>query len=321
MATSAKWRLYVTANVGAIAATCLNELRLYDTTGTNLCTGGTASSSSEVGANTAAKAFDNDDATYCQTANSGADWWFEYDFASAVTPVAYGVTAVQSLSFSAVPLTWQLQYWDGAIWQIADARTENTWLAGPNGQTRVYALATGYSWRINTTACAAGTNGIRIAEVEFRAAIGGANLATAAARARADLVLSDTTIAPKAIDADPATEWASTTAALPHSWVYTFPTVTTVVQYVIQASAVFFVGAPGDFTLDYWNGTAWVTVDTQTGQTFTAGQSRTYAVTIATQAVGSAVGTSSVLGVGAYRMGRPRSGMGAQKPSRRRRHR
>ncbi len=146
------------------------------------------------------------------------------------------------------------------------------------------------------TSCPAGTNGIYIAEVQFRSAISGANLATDAARCRADIGVLNSE-APKAIDGDPATDWYSNTGALPHYWVYTFPTPTTIAEYVIQASATFFTGAPKDFTLQYYDGATWHTVNTRIGQTWTTGQSRTYTA-------GS----------------RPRSAFGAHKPNRRRIH-
>jgi hypothetical protein len=319
--TSAKWRLYVLTTGGATAV-LLNELRLYDDTAVDLCTGGTASASSEIGGHEAASAFDGNDATYCQTTNSGTPWWFAYEFASAITPTEYAVTVGQGVSDIAVPLTWQLQYWDGVTWQIADAQTEYTWHGGSTPETHFYGLATKRSWRLRATSCEAGTNGIYIAEMQFRIVASGANQATNATRCRADHIGTSSSVALLANDGNPATDWYSGASALPHEWIYTFAAQTTVVEYVIQASAGFPEGAPKDFTLDYYDGSVWVAADTRTGvAAWSAGESRTYAAVTAITSVGTALGVATGAGVSVYRTVNRHSGFGAQKPSRQRRGR
>ena len=279
MVSSTKWRLYVTTVTGA-SACIINELRLFNDSAVNLCTGGTPTASSDVGgSHTPAIAFDGDLATFWQSTNSGTPWWLQYEFASAITPTEYAVTVGQSLSDATHPLTFALQYWDGSAWQAADTQTESTWDAGSTPKTRFYGLATKRSWRIRTTSCEAGTNGIYLAEVQFRTAVSGANQATDSTRCRADRVQQASTNATKAIDGNAATHWYSDAGALPHDWIYTFPALTTVAEYVIQASADFPGGAPKNFTLDYYDGATWVTADTRTGEaSWSAGEVRTFSV-------------------------------------------
>jgi len=307
MASSTKWRLYVTTVTGA-SACIINELQLFDDSAVNLCTGGTPSASSDVGgAHTASIAFDGNLSTYWQSANSGTPWWLQYEFASSITPTQYSITVGQGVSDATHPLTFELQYWDGSTWQVADAQTENTWDAGSTPRTRFYGLATKRSWRLRAASCQAGTNGIYIAEIQFRTAAGGANQATDSARCRADHIQSPHD-ATKTIDGNAATRWYSTASALPHDWIYTFATQTIIAEYTIQASADFPEGAPKNFTLEYYDGSAWQVVDSRISQpNWSAGEVRTYSLeTTGVMVVEgpassfSLVGSESIIGTASF---------------------
>jgi hypothetical protein len=296
MPSSTKWRLYITATNSSYAN--LGTLAMYDATGTDLCTGGTATASSVYGGQTANLAFDGNTATYWESGGglTGTPAWLQYEFASAVSPTHY---SIQSGAYgNEDPITFKLQYYDGSAWQDADTQTGTAgWSA--TTEVRTYPLAAGYGWRLYVTdRNGAGSTYLEFAELQFRTASGGANQATDVTRFVGDtyagLPLANL------IDGNAATDWTSNNNAYPHWIQYVFPTVTTVAEYVIKASASVSASySPKDFKLQQWNGSAWADVDTRTGETgWTASEVRTYSAVTTVSGAGTAAGTATVTGVG-----------------------
>lgn len=143
-ASSTKWRLLITASSGGGTVTIyVAELAIF-TNGTNLCTGGTATSNASSGVQTPEKAFDGNANTYWTSAGS-APHWLQYEFATPVTdPTSYRITIpttatgtpTPSSPASRAPKVFKLQFWDGAAWVDYDVQTGNLtttsiWTASP----------------------------------------------------------------------------------------------------------------------------------------------------------------------------------------------
>lgn len=94
--------------------------------------------------------------------------------------------------------------------------------------------------------------------------------------------------APKAIDGNQHTAWIAnmTPSGGTPAWLqYEYTTPQTIEQYMVKASSssapLVLNGMPRDWTLQYWDGSAWQTQDTQTAQTsWSYGQERTYALVV-----------------------------------------
>lgn len=84
--------------------------------------------------------------------------------------------------------------------------------------------------------------------------------------------------ASQAFDNNNSTDWIGTAGAV-GTLEYQFVSSKAIRQYTIRADASFPGQSPGTWTFEYHNGSTWVVVDTQSGQTFTAGQLKTYTFT------------------------------------------
>lgn len=160
--TSTQWRLYFPSgaktNSEGSAALAVREVQMRATIGgSDQCTGGTASASSEpFGASfNAAKAFD-DTAARWET-NAGAPSWLQYTFGSAVAVEEVVIGTGDSVSKG--PSYFQVQYHDGSDWvTYFDSEEESFPLSwASTSEDKVIARSGDYApagfdrWRINIT--------------------------------------------------------------------------------------------------------------------------------------------------------------------------
>ena len=304
MPSSTRWRIYVTAVNGA-SETAITEVTMASAAGgADLCTGGTPSASS----GTAANAFDANASSWWVSSGGGTQW-IEYQFASAVSIVQYGLKHLPSGGTYGpyAPKDFKLQSFDGSGWVDADSQTnQQEWRPG---EIRAFPTASKMLWRFNVSNTQTPPYAI-MAEVELRTSAAGANQATVSDRCWADSYLSGDDItyaAGKAIDGNSATNWASSNSALPHQWRHWFTTPKEVIEYVITAANAsgWEQYAPKSWTLEYYDGASWVVADTRTSvANWSAGESRTYSwgpTYTLTAAAGSHALTGNAAGLIAHR--------------------
>lgn len=175
--TSTQWRLRFpagtsTANANASAVN-IAEVEMRATAGgTDQCTGGTASASTEYsGSFTANKAFGGTSGLWASTDAGSVGSWLQYTFASAVAVNEIVVTAPSG----AGPTAIQLQYHDGSQWvTYIEVAGPLSWATGT--QTFTYAAPyaeAGYTqWRLYFITGSSGSF-LQLWEVELRAAVSG----------------------------------------------------------------------------------------------------------------------------------------------------
>jgi F5/8 type C domain len=132
------WRVKTTAvDGGSVFGIC--ELMLYDSSGTNQCTGGTAFSSTQgEGGGPNPSAFDG-----IVTGGDTNRWssfavtneWIGYKFAGAKSIITVGIVNRLTLQNQS-PKDFTVQYWDGSAWQTAMTLTGIT--GWTSGQTRYF---------------------------------------------------------------------------------------------------------------------------------------------------------------------------------------
>lgn len=129
------YRLNITANNGA-SFTTVGELTLRSVAGgPQIATGGTASASSEIGANyVATQAFDGDQTL--RWAGFAPPQWLRYQLAAVASVVEY---VVQVVSPSEGPRDWTFEgSQDGVNWAVLDTRTGEAW--GSTYEARTYTI-------------------------------------------------------------------------------------------------------------------------------------------------------------------------------------
>jgi len=133
-------------------------------------------------------------------------------------------------------------------------------------------------WRLNISA-GNGPTYLGIATLRMAATAAGADLCTGGT-ASASTVDSAPYAAAMAFDGNAATYWSTSGAGGTVGWLeYLFPSPVTVAEYSVQSSNVGGAYAPQAWTLESWDGAAWVVADTRTSQTaWGVGQTRTYTV-------------------------------------------
>ena len=120
MATHSYWSLNITAVFDGVSQASMTELEMYDSVGgVNLCTGGTASSTSEALGYPPANAFNGVliGTDYWQAINATLPQRLIYQFVSPVDLVSY---QIWSSDFEDRPTDWTLDYSDDGIsWTTA----------------------------------------------------------------------------------------------------------------------------------------------------------------------------------------------------------
>jgi hypothetical protein len=121
------------------------------TYGSDQCTGGTASASTVLASNTAAKGFDDTTGASNRWVANTDTGWLEYDFGTDKTIRRF--TLVVDGDAGNDPREFDLQYYDGATWQTAQSYSEPTGaFSGTTPKTYdVNAPYTAERWRLNIT--------------------------------------------------------------------------------------------------------------------------------------------------------------------------
>lgn len=134
MAAHLHWRLYITA-LNTATAVDIGEVEMRSTAGgSNLCSGGTASSNNTLTGQSPANAFDGSLSTSWQTFSFPAipGPWLRYSFASAVDIVQVVIKATSGPSYSYAPKACDIQWSDdGTTWTtLFSAEGMAAWTSG-----------------------------------------------------------------------------------------------------------------------------------------------------------------------------------------------
>lgn len=136
--TSRSWRLDITSNNGGSVVGGIAKIELRGTPGgSDLATGGVASSSSDGSGSSAANAFDADSATAWDAAAAGPQW-IQYDFTSEVS-IAEVVVTPSAGTTDKLPKDFSVKFNGNNGWEKAiDVRNESSWQAGQPKTFRSY---------------------------------------------------------------------------------------------------------------------------------------------------------------------------------------
>lgn len=290
MATSTIWRLNVSANNGGDLLG-IAEMQFRTAVGSPLEFTDFDAVNASTGLSTCVKVMDGDDeGVWYSTYPANTGWW-EYTYTSPVEIKSYVIQAAYPDGSYATyaPKDWTLEYWDGAAWQVADTKTNITnWTthecreftvgSGSGTFTTVRGMfhESSNSWRLNITAVNGGSQ-IKINRVQMRKMVGVSApawdtppYASASASSEATTNNSDNAVA------NTSSNYWITASSVTSAYLqldYDWPI--TVRQYQFYA---FDSGSqPTAFTLEYWDGSAWVVADTQSG---VSGSPQTYTVTM-----------------------------------------
>lgn len=305
MATHVYWRLLVTDAASSYVK--ISEMRMYDSSGTSLCTGGTASASSNFSGLPPANAFDIDDTTYWHSnaiPTSGSPQWLQYQFASAVDVATFAVEA----ALSAGPTACKLQYSDnGSTWTDATSALTPSWATGEVWKTwAITAPATGsylaFRWTVNSVN-AGGSTTPSVAEISLRATSGGSTLSPTGTVYQAKDFFTTGYEANKAFDANTSTIWNANTGA--PNWIMAlYPLAEAAVEFAWTARNDSLANnqSPSSLTLEGSNngGVTWTTLATVTPTTWTAGSTQTFTFGGSAAAIAAFVKSSKLIGSGIY---------------------
>lgn len=177
MPSSTKWRINITATDSVsgdgLGSPTIAEMEMRGSIGgADLCTGGTASASSDDGSNPAAGAFANNADGTIWVAGGLAPQWLEYDFTTAKTIEQVSITSYYGAD---APLAFDVQYWDGAAWQTYWSDSTQSWL---DNATRVFShynpsTAGFFKWRLKITSTHDAGVTTDVAQLQFRVTAGG----------------------------------------------------------------------------------------------------------------------------------------------------
>ena len=217
------WRLFIFENAGQ-SYTDIAEISMASSTGgANLCTGGTAASSSSYNSSfLPGNAFDGNPSTSWATSDgSASNSWISYDFGSAVDIAEVKITARNDANDTSWPTYMALQSsddnsnWTNVCYFVASLS---------EGSTQTFEVYTGSVldahryWRVFILTNAGQSGYTDIAEIEMRTTSGGANLCTGGSAASSSSYNSSYLPA-NAFDGNPSTSWASVNGSPLNQWV------------------------------------------------------------------------------------------------------
>lgn len=278
------WRIYITQK-GTDPTFCnVSEIELRSSIGGADQTGsGTASASSfQGGGFEASKAVDNNTSTLWAF-TAAINQWFKYDFGSGNDTDVVEVSLRAGGTGTQMWRGWELQYSDDdSSWtSLFTIEIDAVW---SNNETRTFSASAGPSvgaanktlWRIRSTASSDGLGFLGVSEISMRTSIGGADECSGGTAYLTNEAATAT--ASNAFD-DNNTSIATTASSLLPQWIgYKFAAAKDIVEITIRSRADSFYGqAPKDFTVEYWDGSAYQVAYTGTGETgWTSGQTRTF---------------------------------------------
>jgi hypothetical protein len=277
------WRIFADTNNGDASFTSLAEVEFRGSVGGSdlgpaltAITAAQALKSGEAAGLEAWKAFD-DVATTAWAHGVTTNAWIGRDFGAVVDVVEVALTINDSpgATFARAPATGKLQYSDDAsTWVTVFTFGLYGWIANSTRVIPETPPAAGFHrfWRVNASAVNGGTR-LQIAELEFRATVGGADQANSGRVISTAGSSADTSV----FDNNTATE--GVILATSGFFGYVFPSPVSVAQVAITGSANT-TRSPKDFTIQSSDdGVTWATEKTVTGETtWTATQTRTYSV-------------------------------------------
>ncbi|WP_332773883.1 hypothetical protein [Phenylobacterium sp.] len=285
----AYWRLRMLSNVNqptSTGAIKVSEIEFRATVGgADQATGGSGIESGNNG-NGVANAFDNSNSTYWNAALTPQvhDSWVGYQFAA---PVAVNQLVVRVES-DGLPRDFVVESSDdGTTWAVEWYVLDEMWPVDAqlfNRSVSPSKTAAYSQWRIriwqsnSTTQAAAGGQYANLAELEFRATIGGADQATGGAPISNGSINSTTKVPSKAFDDTASTLWSSNNPARTSAIGYSFASPVSVAEVSIQASTTP-IESPKDFAIEYFDGSKWhIAKDISNETGWTSGQVRTFTV-------------------------------------------
>jgi hypothetical protein len=255
---STKWRLMSEQDNRVVR---ISEISMASSPGgSNLCSGGTASTNS---GGTAGNALDGNTGTYWESNRSGlapARHYWQYDFASAVSLAEIKLTTPATAN---CPLALQVDYWDGARWVNAYmiGGEPSTWTANV---ARTFTMpAANYAWRITNLFGTAGA--FSLAELRMKATAGGSNLCAGGAAISNMDDAQFSTFAKYAFDTTTSNDsliWSTFTEANQYALGFQFASAVSVVAEIDivarnNASSAAYLQTPFEYTLERWNGSYW----------------------------------------------------------------
>lgn len=282
------WRLLIQGNAGG-AAVSIEELQMFDASGTSLCTGGTASASSTFSPTYAASmAFDANFTTFWNN-NSivptvGSPEWLQYQFASAVDVASFRIVCRENTPTQA-PKNFILQYSDtGSAWTSATSAFNPTWVTPTQVSCSCPVATPGPNsylmWRLYIRISQAGGSP-SCAELALRTVAGGSTQTTSTPQyAQASTYYSSyATYGPaSAFDGNTSSIWAG--VGTPSDWIgYTFPTAQALIELTYTArNDGYFAQAPDSALIQGSNdgGATWTTVAKWLPDTWTIGLAQTF---------------------------------------------
>jgi hypothetical protein len=288
MAAHRYWRLYVTA-AGSGGYCSLAELEMYESIEPlNVCSGGTASASSDGFGWVPANAFNG-----THTGNgwhSGANTlpatpeWLKYDFGSGNDKDIQAIKMVgrgDSNAVNQTPKDFQLQYSDddsswstlftitgaanwGAYYGTQFFKSGGRYLPPPVGA----GTSSKRAWRVNATVVD-GSDVMSVSEITMRTSPSGSDVASGGTPF---ITNPSEGVVANAFD-DPSSDalsYVATGTALAgvgEHIGYLFASAKNIVEIAIRSRSSNGAQAPKDFTIDYWDVNQWTTAHTVTGET------------------------------------------------------
>lgn len=258
--------------------------------GANTLSGGTASASSQFsGSFSADKAVDGNNGTWWVSngsigATSYPRAWWSYDYGVGAGPSTVDeirIVARSDTNVAETPLTGDISYSDdGILWFAYGSFSAAAWTLGaaqvltvtPYTYVSYNGTDTKTRWRLlfngNTSAA---TAHVSLNKIEFRATPGAADQATGGTPSSSTNLDASTTAA-KAFDTDDNSNWQTAVNSTVGSWVeYQFGAGVAVQQIFVKDRVDgSWAMAPGDITLQYHDGAAFVSVVTWTNLPWTA---------------------------------------------------
>jgi hypothetical protein len=288
MAAHRYWRLYIErTNDNNTGGAGIAELQLRTAIGgaNQATTAGNFSASSTNGSFPLSNLIDGSTSTRWQSTAS-YPVWVQYDFGAGNEKDIVEVSiAPSSSNHSIAPNTFSLQWSDDAsswttLLSVSDysdwsGSTAVAWSANDT----VAVLASGQAWRIYVTASSGGGNTIGTTEVEMRATVGGADQCTGGRALGSSMTTGFG--ARFAFDNNTTNAWQSHSTGVP-GWIgYKFSSAVSVAEMTIRAASSF-AQSFGSLAVEKWDGSAWVQMASWTGQSWSAGETKTFAITAST---------------------------------------
>ncbi len=291
MAAHRYWRVYVTKNVSNATTNFVGFTEIQMRTsvgGPDVCAGGIAFESGHDTSFVAANAFDNSGSTQWLANNVAFPHWVGYDFGAGNDKdiVEFAANGVGVTQWNA--LDFQLQYSDDFVgWTTKfTVNGETNWPGGTtvsaptvwNKDKRCDVGAPAQMWRIYMTAeQVGGAANFIIDEIEMRSSNSGADQ-TGGGEEFASSLGTNTAFGAYLMFNNTSGAWQSYTVAEVPGWiVYKFPAPIEIVEITMTAAgSPNSTGMPAAFTVQRWDGAAWVDVYSVAGLTWASVEKKTF---------------------------------------------